>query len=264
MILRGDYYSDILRSTANVQFMIPENYDNPENKEPYKVVYLLHGQHGNQGSWINNSMLPFYGKKYNAVFVMPEVGRSFYLNLKYGRSYYTYVSEELPKICRKIFNISARYEDTAVMGYSMGGYGSLMLSLSKPGVYSFCGAISPACLYFRPILDALRKDTSIYKKLGYEGEESLKDTYAVYGVDLESIPEYDIMTLVKNYPADKPKPKFYVTCGTEDSLLKENHKFRDEMKTTDFNYTYEEWSGNHDWDFFNEGLKKTLEIWNKG
>ena len=261
MILRGDYSSDILRSTANVQFMLPD--ETPENKKPFKVVYLLHGQHGNHGSWINNSMLPYFGRKYNALFVMPEVGRSFYTDLKYGRKYYTFVSEELPGICRRIFNISTKFEDTAVMGYSMGGYGSLRFALSKPGQYGFCGAISPACLYFTPILDALRKDPLSYKKTGNEAEETLKDIYSIYGDDLEYVPEYDIVELVKNYPADKPKPKIYVTCGDEDFLLKENHKFRDEMKNYSFDYTYEEWQGTHDWDFFNEGLKKSLTVWDR-
>jgi len=33
------------------------------------------------------------------------------------------------------------------------------------------------------------------------------------------------------------------------------------MKNTVFDYTYEEWPGGHDWYFFNEGLKKALEVW---
>jgi len=256
MILKGDYSSDILHTTANIQFMIPDN-----EKGPFKVVYLLHGQHGNNGSWIQNSMLPYYGKKYNAIFVMPEVGRSFYIDQRLGRNYYTFVSEELPLICGRIFNISSRYEDTAVMGYSMGGFGSLLFALSKPGQYAFCGAISPACIYFKPVLDALRNDPSPYLQTGREAEESMKDIRAIYGDNLDYNPNYDIVELVKNYPTGKPKPKIFASCGTEDNLLKENHKFRDEMKNTDFDYTYEEWAGGHDWDFFNAGLKRSLEVW---
>ena len=258
MILKGDYRSDILHSNTNVQFMIPD-----DKEGPYKIVYLLHGIHGGHSSWVNNSMLPVYGKKYNAIFVMPEVGRSFYTDLKYGRKYFTFINEELPVICRKVFNVSTRYEDTAVMGLSMGGYGALRFALSKPGQYSFCAAISPACLYFKHVLKALSKDTSEYLKSGIEAEETLKDLYAIYGDSFEYVPEYDVLELVKNYPADKPKPKIYTTCGTEDSLLKENHKFRDDMKETNFDFTYEEWKGDHDWDFFNEGLKKSLEFWVK-
>lgn len=31
------------------------------------------------------------------------------------------------------------------------------------------------------------------------------------------------------------------------------------MKKLDFDFTYEEWAGDHDWYFFNEALKKALE-----
>ena len=259
MILKGYYPSEILQTSANIQFMIPE-----KSKRPFKVVYLLHGMHGSHDSWVDNSMLPYFGKKYDAIFVMPDAARSFYCDLKYGRNYFSYFSEELPKICKNIFDISDRPEDTAVIGYSMGAFGSLLLALGKPGQYGFCGAISTACLYFKPMLDALRKDAPAHIKDNKEAEEILKDLYAIYGEGLEYQPEKDIVELVKRYPADILKPKIYSTCGTEDDLMKDNHKFRDMMKETDFDFTYEEWTGGHDWDFFNEGLKKTLEFWFKG
>jgi putative tributyrin esterase len=32
------------------------------------------------------------------------------------------------------------------------------------------------------------------------------------------------------------------------------------MKNLDFDFTYEEWPGSHDWYFFNEALKKALNL----
>jgi len=263
MILKGEYPSEILQTAANVQFFIPEEIEHSDDLNPHKVVYLLHGLHGNHTSWINHSMLSYYGRKYNAVFVMPDAARSFYCDLKIGRKYASYITKELPAICKKIFNISDRMEDTAIIGYSMGGFGALLLSLGNPGQYSFCGAISAACLYFKPALDALRHDPSGYLKTGAEAEELLKDLYSIYGEGLEYEHRKDVIELVKNFPADKPKPKIFSTCGTEDDLIKDNHKFRDMMINTDFDFTYEEWKGGHEWDFFNEGLKRTLEVWAK-
>jgi S-formylglutathione hydrolase FrmB len=259
MILRGSFSSEVLRTAANIQFMIPD-----KSEGPYKVVYLLHGLRSNQGSWLDYSMLPYYGKDYNAVFVMPEAGRSFYFDLKYGRNYYTFVAEELPQITKRIFNISAKREDSAVIGYSMGGNGALKLALSKPEQYGFCGSISAACLYFKPVLDALRNDVSSFKYVdASEAQEVIKDIYAIYGENLEYRLEGDVPDLVKNFPADKLKPKIYATCGTQDDLIKENNRFCNEMKHTDFDFTFEEWPGDHNWDFFNEALKKTLEFWLK-
>jgi len=256
MILRGNFMSEALHMSTNIQALIPE-----KSGEPFRVVYLLHGLHGDQGTWLDNTMLPVYAKKYNAVFIMPEAGRSFYLNLKYGRKYFNYVNEELPRICRKIFNISSDREDTAVMGCSMGGYGSLLLSLTSPQQFGFCGAISPACLFFKPMLDGVRADPNQLIKHHQEGDELLIDLYATYGDNLEYRKDYDIVELVKNFPSDKPKPRIYAVCGTEDSLRKENVHFSDIMKGTDFDFTYKEWTGDHDWYFFNDALQKTLEYW---
>lgn len=257
MILRGDFSSDVLRTTINIQYMIPENCTGP-----YKTVYLLHGLHANQGTWIDNSMLPYYGKKYDAVFIMPETGRSYYSDLKYGRRFYTFISEELPQITKNVFNISSRREDTAVIGYSMGGNGALRLALSRPEQYGFCGSISAVALDFKPMLEAIRKDKSNFKYFDdTETEEFLKDLHSMCGEDLMPGPEGFIPDLIERFPDNAPKPKFFVTCGTEDSLLKENHKFRERMTNTHFDFTYEEWAGNHDWEFFNGALKKTLAFW---
>jgi S-formylglutathione hydrolase FrmB len=256
MILRGDFVSDSLRMSTNVQVLIPE-----QGKEPFRVAYLLHGLHGDQGTWLDNTMLPVYAKNYNIIFVMPEVGRSFYSNQEYGRKYYDYVSDELPLICKKIFNISAQREDTAVMGCSMGGYGSLRLALSKPDQFGFCGAISSACRYFTHILDSLREDPGPYLAKGPEEEAIVADLKAIYGEDLEYRNDYDIIELAKDFPADRPKPKIFATCGTGDDLREENLQFVEEMQKTDFDFTYEEWKGGHEWYFFNEALKRTLEFW---
>ena len=256
MILRGNFLSDTLRMSTNIQMFIPD-----QSPGPYRIVYLLHGLHGDQGTWLDNSMLSFYAKDYNAVFVMPEVGRSFYLNLKYGRRYFDYISEELPALIGKIFNISAKREDTAAIGYSMGAYGALSLVLNKPEKFSFCGAISPACLYFKPTVDGLRENPDPYLKTGQEAYAVYADMKCAYGEALEYRKDYDVSELVKDFPADKPKPKIYVTCGTEDKLREENLSFAEQMKNLPFDYTYEEWSGAHDWNFFNPALKKSLEFW---
>ena len=247
--------------STNIQVLIPDTSADCRDGEPFRVVYLLHGLHGDQGTWLDNTMLPVYAKKYNAVFVMPEVGRSFYLNLKYGRRYYDYVSDELPGICRRIFNISSKREDTAVMGCSMGGYGALRLALTRPEQFSFCGAIAPACLYFKSILDKVRKDPGPYLKTGAEAREIVTDLYIAYGEELEYRRDYDISELVKDFPAGSSRPKIYTACGIEDDLRKENVRFADHMKGSGFDFTYEEWEGGHDWYFFNSALQKMLDLW---
>ena len=257
MILRGNYSSEVLRTGANISFVFPD-------KKPQRLVFLLHGLHGDHGTWIDRTMLPVYAGEYDALFVVPEVGRSFYSDLVYGRKYFTYISEELPAICKKYFNFAPAREDTALMGCSMGAYGSLKLAFTYPERYGFCGAISPACLYFEWMLTGLRNDPAPYLNTGPEAHETLKDLYAIYGAGLEYNPDSDIVKLMYKISDPKICPKIYVTCGTEDSLYRENIKFREEIKTRPFDYTFEDWPGKHDWYFFSDALRKTLQVWYAG
>ena len=255
MILRGSFRSETLRMNTNIQVFVPDRCT------PARVVYLLHGLHGDQGQWIDNTMLPVYAKKYNAIFIMPEAKRSFYANQKYGRRYYDYISNELPEICRRIFNINAAREDTAIVGCSMGGYGALWFALSLPEQYGFCGAIAPACLNIKEFMDEMGKNPPDLEKTEGETREILADLHAIYGEKPEYRADYDITELAKNFPPDKPKPEIYITCGTRDEFRKDILAFKNEMENTEFKFTYEEWQGGHEWFFFNEALKKTLEYW---
>ena len=259
MILRGDFSSKVLRSRTNIQILIPDGVETPS-----KTVYLLHGLHGNQGTWLDYTMLPYFAREYNTVFVMPEAGRSFYANHKYSRRYFDYVSDELPSLCRRNFNISAEAKDTAVMGCSMGGFGSLWMAFVRPDLFGFCGTIAPACLFPKTVLKNLRENMDSYRKRGPEEEEIFKDLLSIYGDTLEYNPGYDPFEMVRNFPADAVKPVIYCTCGTEDGLRDDILKYNEFMKTTSFNYTYEEWKGGHDWYFFSDALKKTLDFWLKG
>jgi S-formylglutathione hydrolase FrmB len=259
MILRGSVYSESLHVQTGINVLVPEK---PAGKEGYKIVYLLHGLHGNQDTWLDRTMLPFYANDFHSIFVMPEVGRTFYANMKYGHKYFTYISEELPEICANVFNISAKREDTAVIGCSMGGYGALKAALTKPDLFGFCGAISSAALFANEIFDGLRKDPSPWiEKGGPEVEAIYRDFIAIFGDDLAYSDSDLILELAKKAAVLPAKPKIYAACGTEDDLRKENLRFKEQIGKLDFNYTYEEWTGAHDWYFFNDALKKTLQVW---
>jgi S-formylglutathione hydrolase FrmB len=143
----------------------------------------------------------------------------------------------------------------------MGGYGALKTALTYPENYGFCGAIAPACLFIKGILDGIRKDPGAMIKGGEDTQAILMDLYTIYGDDLAPRAENDIIDILVKFPANKEKPKIYAACGTEDDLRKENLLFKEEIQKTGFDYTYEEWPGEHEWNFFNQALKKALQFW---
>jgi S-formylglutathione hydrolase FrmB len=259
MLLRGNFYSDVLRLYTGITVFAPDQY---QDEEPYRVCYLFHGLHNDQNAWVDSTMLQVFARDYRTLFVLPAVGRSFYTDLKHGYQYFTYVSEELPVIIRRVFNISARREDTAVIGCSMGGYGALKAALSKPGQYGFCGAIASACLFINEHLEGLRKSAGQWLRTGGpEAQALLTDFQAAFGEELAYADSDEIVRLAEKAAARTVRPRIYAACGTEDKLQKEHLRFKEHVEKLNLDYTYEAWAGAHDWYFFNDALKKALETW---
>ncbi|GMO29623.1 MAG: alpha/beta hydrolase family protein [Termitinemataceae bacterium] len=258
MILHGSVLSKVLGTATGITVFTPDELCEKTN---YKVVYLLHGLHGNNRTWVNNTMLTQFGGKYDAIFVMPEVGRSFYCDMKHGYNYKMYVGEELPEIVQNVFKISSKREDTAVMGCSMGGYGALKLALSKPGQYGFCGAISSACLFLNENLKGLRREGAAWAAQSPSNAALLRDMYAIFGDDLTDSDENDPVILAEECAKLKKKPYIYAACGKSDSLLDENRRYNHKVQELSLDYKFEEWEGGHDWMFFSDALKRALDVW---
>lgn len=246
MILRGTVYSCTLEMDTGITVIAPE-------EGARKVVYLLHGLQGSNGNWADFTMLPAYAREHRAVFVMPEAGRSFYADMTYGGKYFSYVADELPEICKRVFNVSAERGDTAIVGGSMGGFGALKCALSRPERYGFCCAFASACLFLR---DDLEKHQAQFQE--QYGEQLFRDFRAILGEDLAWRPDMEILELAKKAAASAEKPKIYTACGTDDPFHADNARLGGELRRLGFDLEYEEWPGGHDWAFFDEALRRAL------
>jgi S-formylglutathione hydrolase FrmB len=100
------------------------------------VLYLLHGAYGDAFSWIRYSNIDRYAQDRGIVVVMASAENSFYQDLKYGRKYYTFFTEELPTFIQNVFPVSKDRDKTFVAGFSMGGYGAWYLGLRRPDLFS--------------------------------------------------------------------------------------------------------------------------------
>jgi len=54
-------------------------------------------------------------------------------------------------------------------------------------------------------------------------------------------------------------PRFYISCGKQDSLLEANRSFRDFLIEHGADVTYIEEDGAHEWDFWDRHILRTLE-----
>ncbi len=283
MIMRGSVYSQVLEMdtglavvapsiindfaysdvNANAKVNIGRNADTDGEtvSSPFRSCYLLHGLCGNGANFLDFTLLPLYAKLHPAFYIMPEVSRSFYADMKRGQKFFTYVTEELPEICRRLFNISHRPEDTAVMGCSMGGYGALKCALRRPDQYGYAAAFAPAGLYLQEQLPDLRQPEGAARMCEAVGDHLFHDLQAIFGDGLEISGEDSIPDLAAQVADFPQKPRLLVTVGEGDYLLEENRRFQRHMANLPFDFTYAEAPGQHDWFFFDGALAKALAWW---
>ena len=236
------------------QFPTPtDSKDSPFYLEPLpkpdKILYLLHGLSDDATAWGRHTSIGTYAEERGYIVIMPEVQRSFYSDMRYGSQYFTYVTEELPKICEELFNIKHVREKTFVAGLSMGGYGALKCGLSRPDFYAACAGFSGVLDMEERLVDAAEKNW--YKEL-----------YAIFDKDAprpESANLFKLSEKMANLPKEK-QVRVFVTCGDEDFLIDDNRKFDKHMKTLPVEYEYKEWPGIHDWKFWEESLLMAFDF----
>ena len=253
---KGTIRSDVMVMDTALTVVLPFDMKKiPEKECP--AVFLLHGLKQGSDAWARMSSAERYANEYGVALVMPEVQRSFYTDMEMGLRYFTYVSEELPKICSEMFHLSARRQDRFAAGLSMGGYGAVKLGLRAPHVFSACAGFS-GCLDMQSLLTQAQK--------GGETSEMAQEVRAIFGTDLTLRPEDDLFRLAEKTALlpEQDRPRVMVTCGEQDFLLSHNRRFRDRMEPLPYEFVYREWPGAHEWSFWDQSIQYALEFFLPG
>ncbi|MGI5893492.1 MAG: alpha/beta hydrolase [Candidatus Merdivicinus sp.] len=252
-LMHVDFFSNVLGMCVQADVIIPQRttgqigMEGKGGSEKYPTLYLLHGMSDDQTIWQRRTSIERYANDLGLAVVMPTTHLAWYTDTQYGYRYFTYISEELPQICRSFFNgMSDRREDTFAAGLSMGGYGAFKLGLRASETFSAVASLSGA-LDIRTIGDR----HSARKQL-FEG---------IFG-DLSKVAgsENDLFWLAEQLAAsNKPKPMMYQWCGTEDSLYPQNLLMRDHLIQLGYDLTYEESHGDHRWEYWDEKIQSVLQ-----
>ena len=139
--LHCEIASESLRMATAVDVILPDKGDLSE----VKTLYLLHGLTDDCTGWTRYTAVERYARERGLAVVLPEVQRSFYTDMAYGLPYFTYVSEELPAVCRRMFGLGAAREQNYIFGLSMGGYGAMKCALTYPDRYAGAASFSGVC-----------------------------------------------------------------------------------------------------------------------
>jgi len=247
------YHSDALGMGVTVNVILPEKAKTligmaANSEGEYKTLYLFHGLSDDHSIWMRRTSIERYAAEYGIAVVMPSVGRSWYTDTAYGGAYYTFVTKELPAVCRSYFRfMSQKREDTLVAGLSMGGYGALKAALSRPDLFGGCASLSGAldiCSFQRP-----KDDREWHGIFGdkYTCAEDLAGT------------EHDVFALAQKLAqADKPFPKTYLWCGDSDFLLEHSKRFTAHLSSLGIPHLYEQSEGDHSWRWWDLHIQDAL------
>ena len=248
------YHSDALKTSVTVNVLLPEKaktligMSGTENTR-FKTLYLLHGLSDDQTIWMRRTSIERYAIERGIAVVMPNVGRSWYTDTAYGAAYFTFVTEELPRVCRTYFKgISDRREDTLIAGLSMGGYGAIKAALRCPDVYGGCASLSGAF------------DISAARRLAMLNEwQGIFDFGMADPSDLNGT-KHDVYALAeKNSAENVPFPRMYIWCGESDGLLPANRRFHELLERLQVSHCYEESEGNHSWKWWDLHIQTALD-----
>ncbi|MGC6767426.1 alpha/beta hydrolase [Enterococcus sp. LJL128] len=252
--LQANIYSNVLGMEVMMNVILPQQTkkifgtDSVGNRKDVPVLYLLHGMGGNHSVWERKSNIERYVADYGMAVVMPSTDLGWYADTTYDMNYWTFLSEELPEICRELFpQLSRKREKTFAAGLSMGGYGAMKLGLMQPEKFAAVASLSGP-LHIAAGVDSL---LSIRSKAYWEGVfgplEKLKDS------------EHDLVYLLNKKIQNKEElPKFFITCGEEDPLLPASQYVANMLKSDNYDHFFETSPGGHDWIFWDKWLQTVI------
>ena len=249
-LMHVDFFSNVLGKCVKADVIIPQTTTGQiglegEAENEFPTLYLLHGMSDDETIWQRRTAIERYATYKGCAVVMPTTDLGWYTDMECGyQRYYTFIAKELPQICRSFFRgMSAKRELNWVAGLSMGGYGALKIGLNESDSFGQVICLSGAYSIEE------RTGSPYWTSIFGEGEQREKHTIS-----------YAINKLVSE---NRPKPRIYMACGTEDALLDDNRKTRDLLVKNGFDVTYVEAPGSHTWEFWDSQIALSLGDWIK-
>ncbi|MEA4939343.1 MAG: alpha/beta hydrolase family protein [Christensenella sp.] len=255
-----NFYSQVLQFSTTIGVILPS----PDSNDifgsgdlayftpgvRFQTLYLFHGAYGDYSDWMRNTSIERYAQQRRIAVVMPSAGNSFYQDMYQGEPYLTFLSEELPKFVQTAFPLSSAREDNFTAGLSMGGYGALLIALSKPEQYAAAASLSGAVDLAR-----LAKDSAaVAGEHPFAFERIFQDYTHLENTDA------DLFHLIRRNRADnRPSTKLFISCGTEDFLYPLHHGAKKSLLALGADVHFEEHPGAHNWEYWDRHIQRAMD-----
>jgi enterochelin esterase family protein len=256
VVARHFYHSAVVGDDRDFWVYTPANYD-PKRKEPYPVLYLLHGLGDESSSWLGvgaaNTILDnliAQGKAKPMIMVNP---------LGYGTAgggsggpdmiaffAKALVEEVMPQV-EKAYHVSKDRNQRAIAGLSMGGAEATFTGLNHLDKFSWIASFSGAYVMW-PGANMGRRGgagppTGTISPAGPPtvGAPPTPQPTAGRG-GRGGRPTLDPAIFEKDFPSLDAKSNskirmLWIACGTADSLIGVNRQFKDWLKSKDVRFT---------------------------
>jgi S-formylglutathione hydrolase FrmB len=199
------------------------------------TVYLLHGCGTTFRDWSNYSDVGAYAAN-GLILVMVDGACSYYVNaaLNAKDRYEDYFVHDLISDAESRFPVLRCRQNRAIVGVSMGGFAAVKLALTRPDLFAFAGAISPAIDVPSRAFSASRWWQSM----------RFRTTFGPAGSETRM--HSDPFILVNS--ADPVQtPYLYITAGEQEPLLPPIRRFVTILKLRSYAYEFHTKPGGHDW-----------------
>jgi putative tributyrin esterase len=235
--LNVNYHSVSLQKACSMQIILPETV-----KEPYSVMYLLHGLSDDHTIWSRRTRIEMYVRDLPIAVVMPDGGRGFYCDAVNGPAHESHIIKDVIGFVDTHFNTKAERSGRVIDGLSMGGYGSLKLALKFPDM--FCSTVSHS--------GGVAAGHNPFR------EERASEMRLIYG-DNHVGGKDDLWAIAERIDRSK-LPSIRIDCGLSDFLLEDNRSFHQHLAKLNIPHEYEEFPGDHNWDFWDTHIQEAIRF----
>ena len=249
--MRCDFFSETLGLSTSMTVILPQGTTRQigmtgGERDGTPVLYLLHGLSDDDTIWTRRTSIERYAAPLGLAVVMPQVHQSFYSNEVHGLPFWSFLTEELPRLVSQFFNVSTRREDTFVAGLSMGGYGAMKWALREPWRFGAAASLSGAVAVSHPSEQAKRNDPQFAALM-----------QRVFGDGPTDGTTDDVLHLMSRADPEN-LPPLYVACGTDDFLYPSNLALIDAATANGVPLTLDLGPGDHDWDYWDAKIQDVL------
>ena len=256
-------HSRILDQDIKYSVILPENYYN--EKSAYPVVYMLHGLDDDETAWLEFGRVSQYydaeiknGTVVPMIFVMPQGFRTYYVNDYQGTfRYQDMFTEELVPFIDSVYRTVPDSRHRGLTGYSMGGFGALILHLQHPDLF---GSTVPLSI-------SIRTDEQYMTEYAPEWDVQWGRLFGAVGIEgpgriTEYYKQKNPFYIIPKVPSsDYGKYRIYIDNGDkEQTLCRSNEELHILMRNTGFPHEFRVREGGHSFSYWCSALPNALHF----